>query len=60
MFNIGILELEDKAKVESLYWEISQAVVRILATARWCRRRFGSWTKTCQTSTSATSPCSSH
>ena len=28
MFNIGILELEDKAKVESLYWEISQAVVR--------------------------------
>ena len=28
MFNIGILELEDKAKVESLYWEISQAVVK--------------------------------
>ena len=28
MFNIGILELEDKAKVESLYWEISQTVVR--------------------------------
>lgn len=28
MFNIGILELEDKAKVESLYWEISQSVVR--------------------------------
>ena len=28
MFNLGILELEDKAKVESLYWEISQAVVK--------------------------------
>ena len=28
MFNLGILELEDKAKVESLYWEISQAVVQ--------------------------------
>ena len=27
MFNLGILELDDKAKVESLYWEISQAVV---------------------------------
>ena len=27
MFNLGILGLEDKAKVESLYWEISQAVV---------------------------------
>ena len=28
MFNLGILELDDKAKVESLYWEISQAVVQ--------------------------------
>ena len=28
MFNIGILELEHKAKIEALYWEISQAVVR--------------------------------
>ncbi|MDP6892113.1 MAG: biosynthetic arginine decarboxylase [Verrucomicrobiota bacterium] len=28
MFNLGILELEDKAKVESLYWEISRAVVQ--------------------------------
>ena len=28
MFNLGILELEDKAKIESLYWEISQAVVK--------------------------------
>ena len=28
MFNLGILELDDKAKVESLYWDISQAVVQ--------------------------------
>lgn len=27
MFTLGLLELQDKAKIESLYWEISQAVV---------------------------------
>jgi arginine decarboxylase len=27
MFTLGMLELPDKAKIESLYWEISQAVV---------------------------------
>jgi arginine decarboxylase len=28
MFTLGVLELPDKAKIESLYWEISQAVVK--------------------------------
>jgi len=28
MFTLGMLELPDKAKIEHLYWEISQAVVR--------------------------------
>ena len=28
MFTLGLLELPDKAKIESLYWEISQAVVQ--------------------------------
>ncbi len=28
MFTLGVLELPDKAKIENLYWEISQAVVR--------------------------------
>ena len=27
MFTLGLLELPDKAKIETLYWEISQAVV---------------------------------
>jgi len=27
MFTLGMMELPDKAKIESLYWEISQAVV---------------------------------
>ena len=27
MFTLGLMELPDKAKIESLYWEISQAVV---------------------------------
>ena len=28
MFTLGLLELPDKAKIENLYWEISQEVVR--------------------------------
>jgi arginine decarboxylase len=28
MFTLGLLELPDKAKIESLYWEISEEVVR--------------------------------
>ena len=28
MFTLGLLELPDKAKIENLYWEISQAVVQ--------------------------------
>jgi arginine decarboxylase len=28
MFVLGLMELQDKAKIEALYWEISQAVVR--------------------------------
>ena len=28
MFTLGVLELPDKAKIESLYWEISEAVVQ--------------------------------
>ena len=28
MFTLGLLELPDKAKIEHLYWEISQEVVR--------------------------------
>jgi arginine decarboxylase len=27
MFTLGLMELPDKAKIENLYWEISQAVV---------------------------------
>ena len=28
MFMLGLLELPDKAKIENLYWEISQEVVQ--------------------------------
>lgn len=28
MFVLGLMELQDKAKIEALYWQISQAVVR--------------------------------
>lgn len=28
MFSLGVLDLQDKAKIESLYWEISDAVVK--------------------------------
>jgi arginine decarboxylase len=31
MFTLGMLDLPDKAKIENLYWEISQAVVRHFA-----------------------------
>ena len=35
MFNLGLIDLEDRARVEALYWEIAQRAVRFSHTAKF-------------------------
>jgi hypothetical protein len=60
MFELGLLELPDKAKVEALYWEISRARRRQLPRPGLHPRGESAGLEAASaTSTSAISPCSS-
>jgi arginine decarboxylase len=35
MFDLGLLELESKAKIETIYWRIAQAIVEVFSNMRY-------------------------
>ncbi len=59
MFTLGLMELPDKAKIETLYWEIAPGRRRKLSRARPTSPRKSASSKTASaTNTSAIFPCS--
>ena len=35
MFDLGLLDLESKAKIETVYWQIAQSIVDLFAKLRY-------------------------
>jgi arginine decarboxylase len=58
MFTLGMMDLPDKAKIENLYWEISQRGGREFPGQAYIPRKSANSRTAWATNTSATSPCS--